>query len=362
MWAALREMRSDARDRAYHGWTGPVAPRAYSVTGIDRYLQCPFKYFAGSVLRLDEELDEQPGLTPLERGRFEHEVFQEFFARWHDAGRGAIDESQLDHARATFGAVVEDALPRLPLVEREIERTRLLGSAVSAGLGERIFRFEAARPLAIVERLIEFSLEGDYELPAAAAGVATAAAAATSTAAADGAEAVAEGGRDSEAGRDPGREVGRDPGRDPARDAGRGAGRGAARLVRLRGVADRIDLLADGSLRLIDYKTGKGSGVNRTIQLPVYAFCAEQRLAHHRGRRWRIGEAGYLAFGRTDPYIIAIGAGDDPARAVDPAVAKLRDAVDRIEEGQFWVTPAEPYRCTFCGYAAVCRKDYVGDS
>src|SRR5262249_12269933 len=31
-WAALRASRSDAHDRAYHGWTGALAPRAYSVT------------------------------------------------------------------------------------------------------------------------------------------------------------------------------------------------------------------------------------------------------------------------------------------------------------------------------------------
>jgi RecB family exonuclease len=330
-WAALRAGRSDARGREYHGWTGAIPPRAYSVTGIDRYLQCPFKYFAGSVLRLDEELDEQPGLTPLERGRFEHEVFQEFFARWHGAGHGAIDEEQLDAARTLFATVVEDMLPRLPFAEREIERTRLLGSAVSAGLGERIFRFEAARPLPIVERLIEFKLDGEYDLPPAPAP------------------------KSSSEGED---EV---EGAEPS-EVEANAERASVKRVRLRGVADRIDLLADGSLRLIDYKTGKGSGVNRTIQLPVYAFAAEQRLAEDRGRRWRIGEAGYLAFGRTDPYILAIGASDDPARVVNPAVAKLRGAVDRIEEGEFQVTPVEPYRCVFCGYAAVCRKDYVGDS
>lgn len=333
-WAALRATRTNARERAYHGWTGAVPARAYSVTGIDRYLQCPFKFFAGSVLRLDEEVDEQSGLTPLERGRFEHEVFQEFFSRWHGAGQGAIGEAQLEAARETFAAVVEDLLPRLPFVEREIERTRLLGSAVSPGLGERIFRFEAARPLPIVDRLIEFALEGDYELPPAPAPAADV-----------DADAQAEAG-----------------GSAGAAERAAAAAAALPKHVRLRGVADRIDLLADGSLRLIDYKTGKGSGVNRTIQLPVYAYCAEQRLAGHAGRNWRIGEAGYLAFGRNDPYILAIGAGDDPARVVDPAIAKLRQAVDRIEEGEFPVTPVEPYRCVFCGYASVCRKDYVGDS
>ncbi len=338
-WAALRRARSDSHGREYHGWTGAVAPRAYSVTGIDRYLQCPFKYFAGSVLRLDEELDDQPGMTALERGRFEHEVFQEFFTRWHGDGHGAIDETQLDAARATFAAVVDDLLPRIPATERDIERTRLLGSAVSPGLGERIFRFEAARPLPIVERLLEYRLDEDYELPATATATATAPAPASASAAAgDTADASIQAAAAS-----------------PASPA-------SPKRVRLRGIADRIDLLSDGSMRLIDYKTGKGATVNKSIQLPVYAFCAEQRLEHYRARRWRIGEAGYLAFGRTDPYILAISAGEDAPRVVDAAVAKLRDTVEQIEEGEFPVTPVEPHRCSFCGYATVCRKDYVGDA
>ena len=36
---------------AFHGAAGAVAPRAYSVTSLDRYRQCPFKYFAADVLR-----------------------------------------------------------------------------------------------------------------------------------------------------------------------------------------------------------------------------------------------------------------------------------------------------------------------
>ena len=42
----------------------------------------------------------------------------------------------------------------------------------------------------------------------------------------------------------------------------------------------------------------------------------------------------------------------------------LRDflaAVDEIEQGQFPVRPSEPYRCVYCEYPTVCRKDYVGD-
>jgi len=36
-------------------------------------------------------------------------------------------------------------------------------------------------------------------------------------------------------------------------------------------------------------------------------------------------------------------------------------ALDGIEQGVFPPKPDEPFLCTWCGYASVCRKDYVGD-
>ena len=68
------------------------------------------------------------------------------------------------------------------------------------------------------------------------------------------------------------------------------------RTIALRGKADRLDLLADGTFRLIDYKLGWPPNRARALQLPIYSLCAEQRLAGHRGRNWTLGEAVYLAF------------------------------------------------------------------
>ena len=92
-------------------------------------------------------------------------MFQLFFERWDASGRGAIDEAALETARAEFVAVVDEVISRLPPSERALERTRLLGSAVGSGLGERVFRFEAARTAPITERLLEYSLDGEYQLP-----------------------------------------------------------------------------------------------------------------------------------------------------------------------------------------------------
>lgn len=301
-WRALRAARSSPAAPAFRGATAPVPPRAYSVTSVDRYRQCPFKYFAQDVLRLEEEPDDEPGLTPLARGEFVHEVFREFFARWAAAGRRAIDAAALDDARALFAEVVDALLERLPESERALERARLLGSPVGAGLGERSFRFEASRPTPIVERLLEFPLSGEYSFAAA----------------------------------------------------------GRERRATIRGVADRIDLLADGTLRLLDYKTGKASNAKETLQVQVYGLCAERRLAGHGGRAWTVSDAGYLAFGRQEPFVSIVSDADR-----EPVLAKASEAfveaVDAIERGEFPVRPVDTFICSYCGFSAVCRKDYVDD-
>ena len=68
------------------------------------------------------------------------------------------------------------------------------------------------------------------------------------------------------------------------------------REVALKGKADRLDLLSDGSFRLIDYKLGWPPDRNRALQLPIYSLCAETQLAGRHGRTWKLGEAAYLAF------------------------------------------------------------------
>lgn len=295
-WRVLRASRSASELPAFHGAVGDVAPRVYSVTSLDRYRQCPFKYFAVDVLSLEEEPDDRPGLSVQERGQFVHEIFRDYFERWSGAGRGAIEAANLGEARALFAEVVDEHLQSLPESERPLERTRLLGSIAGAGLGERAFRFEASRTAPIVERLLEFQLDGRYQ-----------------------------------------------PG---GRDTG------------LRGTADRIDLLADGTLRLLDYKTGKASSAKDTLQIPVYALCAEERLAGHRGRTWEVSEAGYLAFGRAEPFVSVV-AGEGRADALAKAAEALVEVTLQIEGGAFPVSPDEPHMCKYCGFSAVCRKDYV---
>ena len=93
-WLTLRASRSPGTDLRITGTAGPREPAVYSVSSLERYLECPFKYFAAHVLRLPEERADESGLTPQERGQFLHEVFEVFFTRM-----AGVRAAQRDHQR-----------------------------------------------------------------------------------------------------------------------------------------------------------------------------------------------------------------------------------------------------------------------
>jgi RecB family exonuclease len=133
------------------------------------------------------------------------------------------------------------------------------------------------------------------------------------------------------------------------------------RTVALRGKADRVDLLADGTFRLIDYKLGWPTPRARALQLPIYSVCAEQQLEAETGKHWTLGEAAYLAFKGPKRVTPLVGPRDDRGVVLAQAQQLLVDTLDAIARGEFPPRPVDVFRCDTCSYAAVCRKDYVGD-
>jgi ATP-dependent helicase/nuclease subunit B len=302
-WAEMRTTRSPAAAAEFHGTVRGVAPRAWSVSAIETYLDCPFKFFAQHVLKLEEEPEDQEVMDPRRQGQFVHKVFEEFFKAWQSAGHRGVTPASLDAAREMFAAVVDGELAHLPIAEAGLERTRLLGSPAAAGLGDAVLRMEAERPVAVVERLLEHRLDGNFTF------------------------ATANG----------------------------------PRTVALRGKADRLDLLEDGTFRLIDYKLGWPPQRGRALQLPIYSLCAEQRLVGHRDTSWQLGEAVYLAFKGPKRVVPLFANPADRAKVLAEAQQRLADAVEAIERGEFPPTPDDVWRCETCSFASVCRKDYVGD-
>ncbi len=295
-WVDLRTRRTAGADARYHGEAGGGArPAVVSVSAVETYLTCPFKYFARHVLRLEDEPDDDEVMDPKRQGQFVHRVFEQFFREWDGDERGAITPETLADAHALFERVAEACLDGLSEEEAALERTRLLGSPVAPGLADAVFRMEAERPVPVVRRELEFKLKGLFTFD----------------------------------------------------------GPGGPRRLEIRGVADRVDVLADGTFRLIDYKLGRAPNKTRALQLPIYALCAEQKLQE------RLGEAAYIAFREPKRIVPLFTARSDRDQVLRSAAERLVTAVDAIEAGHFPPTPEDVFLCSFCGYTAVCRKDYV---
>jgi RecB family exonuclease len=302
-WLSVRTARSEAAADRFHGVAAAYTPAAYSVSSLERYLQCPFRFFSERVLSLEEDPEDEATLNPKELGIFVHEVFQKFFEEWNRQGHLGITPENLSQAREIFSEVIEPLLAALPEDEAAVQRTRLLGSAADEGLAEAVFQLEAEWETPVLERLLEHSLNGEFEIR-------------TET---------------------------------------------ETRRVPLRGKADRIDLLQDHTFRIIDYKLSRAPDRKLALQLPVYTVCTVQHLRQARGEDWEPGQAGYIAFGQDREFVPMLARGKSRDAMLLDAQTRLLDAVDRIERGEFPPTPADTMMCTRCAHAAVCRKDYVGD-
>ena len=300
-WAGSRVERGELSSEMYRGQTGAFAPGSYSVSALETYLRCPFRYFAKQVLKLPEERDDEPGMTPQERGHFLHEVVQTFYGSWDKDPGGPITAATVDAALARFREVAEAALETLPVADRAPERTLLLGSAASPGLAERLLYFEMELPGRATRRILEERARGEFEF----------------------------------------------------------TGENGVRSITLDAVADRIDVLEGDGLRVIDYKLNTLPDKEIALQLPVYGLCQSRTLADVDGVGRTLTAAAYFSFNhRKEPKIYE---GADVAELLRDGQERLLKAVESIERGDFAVRPADPRDCKWCPYPSVCRKEYAGD-
>ena len=297
-WAAIRAANARRDRRRFTGEAGAwVLPRV-SVSRLERYMKCPFQFYVANVLQVPEEPEDETSRSPLERGRFLHELFETFFHEWQARGRGRISANDINEARALFEEVAGPALRSLSPSEAGLERARLFGSAVGSGIIDRVFAMEAERGVEIRERLMEYELDGTFSF------------------------------------------TGED---------------GAVRDVRLRAKIDRVDLLRDGTFRLIDYKTKYVPDRKLALQLPIYSACVRTSLTATQGRDIPAGEAMYLSFEGPQAIVPLEERGKSFDDLTTAAGHRLVAALDAIAAGHYPARPETRNLCTMCAFTAVCR-------
>jgi len=128
--------------------------------------------------------------------------------------------------------------------------------------------------------------------------------------------------------------------------------------VRLHGYIDRLDAAPDGSLRVIDYKSGstpipaKHLQEGRRLQLPIYALAAKQALGLGEvssGFYWHIqsAEASSLKLEKYE-------GGVEAAYAV--AIAHIGKHVKGIRAGRFEPKPPAEGCPSYCPAVGFCWR------
>ena len=314
--------------------------RVFSVSQLETYAGCPFRFFSRFVLRLLEREEFEEGMTPVEKGALLHESLYEFFSARRERnapplkGASPADFEQAVRELVAITTVKMESLD-IPDVFWNIERELILGKGDSGeGLLRRFLENERGRDDAMEPGYFEVSFGGTPGTPG------------TFDTILSRPEPVSLGG------------------------------------ARLRGRIDRVDT-GDGFFAVIDYKTGRdvpGLGEIReglSLQLPAYIF-AGCELLRGAGRPDLAPAGGFYYRLRDEVELKPALAADDFRGRAFPAGSRSRQVVrdeteirevigetgrfigsilDGITGGRFPLTRPDMVRklCGHCGFRTVCR-------
>ena len=157
-------------DREYEGCLRPVSSlshraleqrreRPFSVTELEAYGECPFRYLSGEVLELKPVEDEETGLVAKEKGSLIHEILFEFYAHRRGAApipacedaefAGAVDLLQQIARNRLKQAEDRRHLNRADKLFWDIEVERLIGGHGRTGILPAFLETERERNLEV---------------------------------------------------------------------------------------------------------------------------------------------------------------------------------------------------------------------
>jgi len=300
----------------------------FSISRLQDYLWCPFRFFAVTVLGLRGWDAPEEFFIEAEVGELYHEILRDFYlrraadtvhgTRLDSADADTLRSEMLAAADRAFGkrrSAGESGLPALWEIQKEEITERLLDY-----LGEEARRC-AASPLTVEPRLFEWSF---------------------------------------------GCSTGRDD--DPHSTGGPLVIDSEVGTVRVRGRIDRVDVLLEGAspagLSVLDYKTGAGPRAaarriaeGRELQLPLYLLAVRQTIAEGLGARPAQGIYYAIRDLKASVVLDALG---PPRKAeafdasLEAAQDAVRDVVANVRDGRFPAAPSEGCP-SWCEYLPLCR-------
>lgn len=308
----------------------------HSASGLSMFGNCPYRFFASRVLKLEPRGEAALDLQALDAGKLLHDVLRRFFERH----RGEhLRRQDLPSLRAELAQLADEVFdehqrvvpplnPKIWKIDREIRKI-LLDQVLLFEMGVQEKSKQDVRPVYFE---LAFGIRANQ--PA-------------------------------------------DPNSSSeylelARQSANGEDK-----VRIQGQIDRVDEASDGTLIAYDYKLSTGHNADdmvtgRTLQVPIYLEALERLFFPDR----QIAGGGYYTIrgdtSRRNRGIyradfaeytgitsrVSVSGDREWQRIRDDAIARIWEFFDRMRAGDFRVDPSKKDEtCKFCDFPAVCRYE-----
>lgn len=309
----------------------------HSASGLSVYGNCPYRFFAQRVLKLEPRGEAALDLQAIDAGKLLHDVLRRFFESHRREALHKLDRKKLQKELAAVADSVFDEHERVvPPLNKQIWKI------------DREIRKILLDQVLLYELEIQEEAEGKQVVPAYFE--------------------VAFGGTRSAA-KDP------DSKEDPL-ELTRETFVGEEK-IKISGQIDRVDVAHDDTIVAYDYKLSTGASrgdilSGRSLQLPIYLEALEKlilpdqpiagggyyviRGAQDRRNKglYRASQLDYLQLRAKN----SIFTDEDWQRIRDEVVAKVWQFLDGMRAGRFIVDPSQAKKtCRFCDFGAVCRYD-----
>lgn len=309
----------------------------HSASGLSTYGNCPYRFFAQRVLRLEPRGEAALDLQAIDAGKLLHDILRRFFERHRREPLHKLDRKKLQTELAAVADKVFDEHERVvPPLNKQIWKI------------DREIRKILLDQVLLYELEVQEAAEAEQVLPAYFE--------------------VAFGGMKSAA-KDP---DSKDEPLELARETFVGE-----ESIKISGQIDRVDVARDNTVVAYDYKLSTGSNrwditSGRSLQLPIYLEALEKlilpdqpiagggyyiiRGAQDRRNKglYRASQLDYLRLRAKN----SVFSDEDWQQIRAQVVAKIWEFLDRMRAGDFRVDPSERLKtCRFCDYRAVSRYD-----
>ncbi|HKV36817.1 MAG TPA: PD-(D/E)XK nuclease family protein [Pyrinomonadaceae bacterium] len=309
----------------------------HSASGLSTYGNCPYRFFAQRVLRLEPRGEAALDLQAIDAGKLLHDILRRFFERHRREALHKLDRKKLQTELAAIADKVFDEHERVvPPLNKQIWKI------------DREIRKILLDQVLLYELEVQEAAEREQVLPAYFE--------------------VAFGGMKSAA-KDP---DSKDEPLEIARETFVGE-----ETIKISGQIDRVDVAHDNTVVAYDYKLSTGSNrydmiSGRSLQLPIYLEALEKlilpdqpiagggyyiiRGAQDRRNKglYRASQLDYLQLRARN----SLFSDEDWQEIRAQVVAKIWEFLDAMRAGVFRVDPSERLKtCRFCDYRAVSRYD-----